>query len=412
MIRKFTFAIVGLTLLAAPFVVSAQTLTIPQLPPNPTIQDLQTEIQQLTQIVIQLIAERTSIGGSTTSGTASVPVASNSGTPPTLPPTNSVVPIGGIASAATPPAAPNPTPVATFTASPTSGAAPLTVTFSSSQGGTINFGDGQTGTIPPAQCAQTATIGSTPICDQGTVTHVYTSAGTYTATLGINAGYTCPVVDIGSLASVMSNWSCAWQSGQTFGSQTITVTGSATSTPTICPVYTFPLCPTGQHNVITHSTGSNGCDVETNACAANTTTPPVACPVYLFPLCPPGQQNEPGPVTTDANGCQVPHNTCVPATTTPTCTYGGVTTPIQGGSSACSSWCLSQQTGVGSGYGAIGGAPNPAPPSLLGSYSCVYMDSTGVSQTIASAPAPSANVANALTGLESVLQSFLAGIGK
>jgi peptidoglycan hydrolase-like protein with peptidoglycan-binding domain len=69
-----------------------------------------------------------------------------------------------------------------FTASPTSGAAPLTVQFTSSApqgtsiGKTVDFGDGTTGTL-----------GVVPVCSScnamGIVSHTYASAGTYTATL-------------------------------------------------------------------------------------------------------------------------------------------------------------------------------------------------------------------------------------
>lgn len=75
----------------------------------------------------------------------------------------------------------------TFSATPQSGAAPLTVQFSSmvAQGGdlgtVINFGDGTSGTL-----------GVVPVCSsceaRALVSHTYTSAGTYTATL---TGGTC-----------------------------------------------------------------------------------------------------------------------------------------------------------------------------------------------------------------------------
>jgi PKD repeat protein len=77
-----------------------------------------------------------------------------------------------------------------FTASPTSGASPLTVQFRStappgaSLGTTVNFGDGSSGTIAPA-----------PTCfgcqEIGVTSHTYTSAGTYTATLTNNL-CSCP----------------------------------------------------------------------------------------------------------------------------------------------------------------------------------------------------------------------------
>ncbi len=49
---------------------------------------------------------------------------------------------------------PQPQPVAGFTATPTAGAAPLAVSFSSSQAGTVNFGDGQSSMLQssPTSC--------------------------------------------------------------------------------------------------------------------------------------------------------------------------------------------------------------------------------------------------------------------
>jgi PKD repeat protein len=74
-----------------------------------------------------------------------------------------------------------------FSASPTSGAAPLTVQFTSSApqgsdvGNTVNFGDGTSGKL-----------GFVPVCSscnaRGVVSHTYASAGKYTATL---TGGTC-----------------------------------------------------------------------------------------------------------------------------------------------------------------------------------------------------------------------------
>ena len=74
---------------------------------------------------------------------------------------------------------------ANFIASPTSGAAPLTVEFTATApqgtelGNTVNFGDGSMGTL-----------GVVPVCSscnaEGVVLHTYASAGTYTATLTNN----------------------------------------------------------------------------------------------------------------------------------------------------------------------------------------------------------------------------------
>lgn len=67
---------------------------------------------------------------------------------------------------------------ASFSASPRSGTAPLSVTFSSNVGGTITFGDGATST------SMTATGGAF------SASHTYVSAGSYTATL-MNGNFQC-----------------------------------------------------------------------------------------------------------------------------------------------------------------------------------------------------------------------------
>lgn len=96
-----------------------------------------------------------------------------------------------------------------FTASPQSGAAPLTVQFTSTapQGGTVgstvNFGDGTNGTL-----------GVVPVCSncslEGIVSHTYTSPGTYTATLTggacacpLNGVCNCPNMQILGTATVV-----------------------------------------------------------------------------------------------------------------------------------------------------------------------------------------------------------------
>jgi PKD repeat protein len=106
-----------------------------------------------------------------------------------------------------------------FTASPTSGAAPLTVQFISSApqgstlGNSVNFGDGSTGTL-----------GVVPVCSscnaEGVVSHTYASAGTYTATLTSGA-CSCPAGGI-----------CNCPMIQILGTATITV-GSTTVVPNI-----------------------------------------------------------------------------------------------------------------------------------------------------------------------------------
>lgn len=109
----------------------------------------------------------------------------------------------------------------TFSADPQSGAAPLTVQFSSTapQGGSIgsavNFGDGTSGTL-----------GFVPVCSscntRGVVSHTYTSAGTYTATL-TGGACACP-----------ANGICNCPNIQILATTTISVSASGTTmTPDI-----------------------------------------------------------------------------------------------------------------------------------------------------------------------------------
>jgi hypothetical protein len=136
---------------------------------------------------------------------------------------------------------------------------------------------------------------------------------------------------------------------------------------------------------------------------------PFACPVYQQLLCPSGQSLQIGAVTYDTNGCQIPHNSCVPTAPptqsfTPTCSYRGSTINIEGGSDACRGWCLSIQaeSPFGTGRAPIGGALSDQAGG-----SCVFQDSSGVSQTVAVSTTANANLANALTALVSALQAFL-----
>ena len=68
-----------------------------------------------------------------------------------------------------------------FTASPTSGPAPLTVTFCASAGIVINFGDGTSGSMGIAQS------GECPAGSLSVVRHTYAAAGTYQL-----SGLPCP----------------------------------------------------------------------------------------------------------------------------------------------------------------------------------------------------------------------------
>jgi hypothetical protein len=103
-----------------------------------------------------------------------------------------------------------------FSASPTSGVAPLSVQFTSSapQGGTIgntvNFGDGTSGKL-----------GFVPVCSScnalGTITHTYVSPGVYTATL-TGGACACPAGGI-----------CNCPNMQILGTVTVTVTPTSTA---------------------------------------------------------------------------------------------------------------------------------------------------------------------------------------
>jgi PKD repeat protein len=77
---------------------------------------------------------------------------------------------------------------AAFSASPTSGAAPLAVTFTGPQsvaGDTVDFGDGTLGTMSPTACPQaSSSCGSNSMAS-----HTYTAAGTYTARLFTSVGF-------------------------------------------------------------------------------------------------------------------------------------------------------------------------------------------------------------------------------
>lgn len=98
---------------------------------------------------------------------------------------------------------PSPFPLpATFSASPTSGAAPLSVSFAYSNptagvSYTINFGDGTSGSLSyqPVSCSV-----ATPNCQFYSATHTYTTAGTYTVVLSpACSGTACAAVVLGSV---------------------------------------------------------------------------------------------------------------------------------------------------------------------------------------------------------------------
>lgn len=121
-----------------------------------------------------------------------------------------------------------------FSANPPSGAAPLTVQFTSSapQGGTIgnavNFGDGASGNLLFA-----------PVCSScnllGTVSHTYASSGTYTATLTsgtcscpANGICNCPAIIILGTTTVTVTDGSGFNSSTTSDIQQLNAPGSVT----------------------------------------------------------------------------------------------------------------------------------------------------------------------------------------
>jgi PKD repeat protein len=241
-------------LLASPLLVSAQSAS--GTPPG--IAQLIALYTQLIQILEQEIAQLQGGSGCQTPG-CPVPVPAPYGGPLpiaacpfyTFPDctTGTYIPQATDANGCTVPGHYNCTLNASLTASPTSGTAPLAVTFTGItpvpySNYSINFGDGQSsGSLYSL---------SDPGVAGGEVTtsHTYQTAGTYASTLSD-------------------------PSGDMLGTATITVSGGHV---TGCPVYTFPACTTGTY--IPQATDANGCTVPGHyQCTPNTTfksTPTVA----------------------------------------------------------------------------------------------------------------------------------------
>ncbi len=139
----------------------------------------------------------------------------------------------------------------TFSGSPTSGSAPLSVTFYSNTGGSIDFGDGSSGLMMPLTvlCAAGANCGGSSTYAY----HTYTSSGTYTAKL---LGPGCDPAPLGQVSCLSVR--------PILGTITITVGGVISS----CPVYSPPLCNSSQHLVGGSYNSSTGC-YGSPQCAAN-----------------------------------------------------------------------------------------------------------------------------------------------
>jgi uncharacterized protein YjdB len=108
----------------------------------------------------------------------------------------------------------NPVPPSTFSASPTSGGAPLTVMFYSNdvQGGTVNFGDGTSSAQLECDSVSAANSSVSSACPRTFTPHTYTAPGIYTATLqafpqcAVYVGQTdfsnCSPVTIGKISKI------------------------------------------------------------------------------------------------------------------------------------------------------------------------------------------------------------------
>ncbi len=147
-----------------------------------------------------------------------------------------------------------------FSASPTSGSAPLNVSFTGSISGNsgyiMDFGDGSPSTIHGPLMVTCPSPGPCQQPDLTTVieTHTYTSIGTYTAILKKPISSGCdPNPPAGSVSCMSIGGS------QILGSATITVSQGAL-VPNVCPVYIALPCPSGKHFVSSGINPSTGCE--------------------------------------------------------------------------------------------------------------------------------------------------------
>jgi hypothetical protein len=173
-----------------------------------------------------------------------------------------------------------------FTATPTSGASPLTVSFSTmvNPGNmpyppqyTINYGDGTS--EKPVSC-----YAPTDFCiSPGVNKHTYTSPGTYTAVL----------TKVGDAACLHTNPRCMMaQVIETVGTVTITVSGGRScGLPPVVACFS-PYVPASQ------GTDSYGCPLPPKC-----VIPPKNCPLYNAPNCPTGVSFDQG---YNSIGCKLP----------------------------------------------------------------------------------------------------------
>jgi len=154
----------------------------------------------------------------------------------------------------------------TFTASPTSGTAPLSVEFytNATAAVSINFGDGQNGSLQRTTCAAPNNLG-TPCALEAF--HTYQSAGTYTATMFDS-------------------------SGNTLGTATVTVSGAPnTQCPSgytyingVCYNYVYTQTPTTVTPSYYTGSGYATPAATPTVTGPTTTTANPSCPSYAGPL--------------------------------------------------------------------------------------------------------------------------------
>lgn len=251
-----------------------------------------------------------------------------------------------------------------FSASPVSGPAPLAVQFRSTVGGTIDFGDGTTGTM-----------NSAPVCAScqalSTAGHTYTAAGTYIATLTYQPPFVCNAPAGAACAEVMPAQTTAtvtitvgvaaapgapsisgldapaslaigqtgtWtvhasvantsnaqlQYSVTWGDESVldrlsAIAGNAPSTLQTFGSFTHAYATAGTYTptfIVSNSVGSAQTSASVAVGGGNGVIGGPICPMYQMVACPAGQHALPGTPTYDANGCAIPNQTCVPNTTT------------------------------------------------------------------------------------------------
>ena len=225
--------------------------------------------------------------------------------------------------------------IAPLPAAPTSGVAPLTVSFSTgllpiaSAPYTVNFGDGTNGALVQGQCAGISAVvgGQGGIQCSGSASHTYTTAGSYPATL-LNA------------------------SNKTLGIATITVTSSSAGHNRIVP-------PGGGAPVMATAFGSQ--------------TIPARQDV-------PGQTNEAVPPTGSTSTFGIPFagsNATVPTISSFTASPVSIS-PFAGGGSATLSWSVSSATSLSiSGLGAVTGTSIQVTPSETTTYTLTAGNAQG-----------------------------------